>query len=106
MIAFFTPIAAFLGSDEGPIAAVAIAGAIGTLIWIYANSARVPVEQATRWYTYLIGLLAYFAWSLGISGGARDLVNISDDWSGVILAIAVFLLPGVDLAFSSRRRAG
>ena len=105
VIAFFTPIAAFLGDNDGPILVLALAGAAGTLIWIYANSLKVPREQAARWFTYLLGVLAFAAWALGISSGLRAAVGISDDWAGVILAIAVFILPGLDLAFSGRRPA-
>jgi hypothetical protein len=108
VIAFFTPIAAFIGSNEGPIAVIAALGAVGTVMWTYGSAIRekVPRDQRPRWYSYVIAVLAYAAWALGISVGLRELFDLSDEWAGVILAAAVLLLPGFDLILSSRATTG
>lgn len=59
VIAFFTPIAAFIGTDDGLIATVFVLGALGTLLWVYVSSRRVPETKRGRWYTYALSLIAY-----------------------------------------------
>jgi hypothetical protein len=76
---------------------------VGTLAVIYGSSLQVPAEQRARSYTYFFGLLAYAAWALGISTGFRHLVGLSDDWCGIILAIAALLLPAFDAMLSHGR---
>ena len=100
VIAFFTPIAAFVGADKGPLVAITVAAAVGTIFWTYVAARSVPPAQRPRWYSYVLALVAFGVWAITISTGLRDLIGLSEVWSGVVLGVTVLFVPGIDLLIS------
>jgi hypothetical protein len=96
VLAIFTPIAAFLGTDKWQVLVMWSFGAIGVVGWLYLNAQKVPARQR-RPYAYGLGLIAFVGWAIGVSAPVRHLLwGLSDDWGGIILFGAAFLIPILD----------
>jgi uncharacterized membrane protein YphA (DoxX/SURF4 family) len=91
-LAFFVPIAAQATTD-GTRRLILVVGAFGTVLYLFLG-------RKSRPYFYVLALIAYFAWALGTSDFGAELFGLDDNLSRIILAIAVFLIPGIDEAIT------
>lgn len=98
-LAFVIPLATQPDNDADRKIIVAVA-IVGTIIF---NLLR---NEKTTWYFHVLALIALLCWLIGATNFGVELLGLSDFRSRLILAAAVFLIPGLDAAltkFFSRR---
>ena len=96
-LAFFVPAAAGLGADrEGLLIAVIVAGLVGTIGYLWVAAQREDEDKRPMTHFYVLAGLAFLCWALGTSGSVSSLVDLDATAAGVILGLAVFLIPLVD----------
>jgi hypothetical protein len=96
-LAFFVPVAAALGSDrKGWLVAVTIVAAIGTVAYLWNSASSTPATERPLPHFYVLAVIAFAAWAIGTSPNIADLISVDDVVAGVILALAVFLVPLAD----------
>jgi uncharacterized membrane protein len=81
-----------------PIAVVFLIGLLATPGFL-AMRARTQPDTTTRWYAYLIALIAFVPWALAASFPVRDLFNVRATGAEFTLAAAVFVIPLLDFLF-------
>jgi hypothetical protein len=96
-LAFFVPLAAALGPDRGPwLITIVVAGAVGTAGYLWVAGQRTRPDERPLPHFYVLAILAFLCWALGTSGGVAGLVGLDQTEAGVVLGLAVFLIPLLD----------
>jgi len=108
-LAFFVPVTAGLDSDKsGWLVVVLVAGAIGTFGYLWIAGQREPDDKKPLPYLYALAVIAFLCWAVGTSKSVADLVNVGSVGAGIILGLAVFLIPLLDqlsIEFEKWRRS-
>lgn len=92
-LAFVIPLATQPDNDTDRWIIVAVA-IIGTIVF---NLLR---NEKTTWYFHVLALIALLCWLIGATNFGEELLGLSDFRSRLILAAAVFLIPGLDAAIT------
>lgn len=96
-LAFFVPAAAMIGSDNDSLLVVAlIAGLLGTPGYLYLQAQRTSAAERPLWHFYVLAVIAFACWALAATSAVADLLGVSQSAAGVVLLIAVFLIPLAD----------
>ena len=106
VIAFFTPITAFIGAGEDGLLIVAlVAGVVGTVAYIYRQNQKIPAEKQAPVWSYLLAIWAFLAWGLATSPVTADVLGLSLKGAGIILGISAFLVPALDFWTAEKEAA-
>lgn len=93
-LAFVVPIVAALGTDrEGWLIAVLIIAALGTPAYLWNSARSLPANERPLTHFYVLATIAFVGWAIGTCPSVADLISVDDVIAGVILALAVFLIP-------------
>jgi hypothetical protein len=96
-LAFFVPIAGFLDTDRKPwLITVLVAGAVGTLGYLWLSRPQRDDDEQPLPHFYLLACLAFLCWAVGTSAGVASLLGLDHVGAGIVLAVAVFLIPMSD----------
>ncbi len=96
-LAFFVPIAAALGTErDGWLVAVLIIAAIGTVAYLWNSANSLPPDERPLPHFYGLAVVALACWAIGTAPNVASLISVDDVVAGVILALAVFLIPLAD----------
>jgi len=96
-LAFFVPIAAILGDDRRPwLITVLVVGVVGTAGYLWLAARRVRDDERPLPHFYVLACVAFLCWAIGTSAGVAGLVGFDGVESGVILGLAVFVVPLAD----------
>jgi hypothetical protein len=102
-LAFFVPLASAIGGDRDvllvTVLAVGLAGTVGYL-WLHGQRAEPDVRPLPHFY--VLSALAFLAWAIGTSGNVSALVRLDQVAAGVVLGLAVFLIPLLDEVLNRR----
>jgi hypothetical protein len=102
VIAFFTPLAVFIGKDDpGLLWIVAAAGLLGTIIYLYRSARKAPEGKKPLVYFYILACLSYVVWAVATSP-LFEIIGLTATQASVGLGITVFLVPGLDTLFSPK----
>ena len=104
VIAFYTPIYAYVKSNVGdpadpavlaplPLAFVLIISIVGVLGYLVVR--RDP-KTPPRWYFYALAAVAFVAWAIGTSTVGQDVFGFPEWWDKLILLVGIFLIPLID----------
>jgi uncharacterized membrane protein len=109
-LAFFVPISATIPDSRMALLWVAVAvGLVGTIIYLIVAAQRATADAKPRLHFFVLAGLAFLAWALGTGKGVQDLIGLDSITAGVILGVAVFLVPLIDSALNivsaARRRS-
>lgn len=93
VLAFYLPAFALFEADAGRWA-VAILGALGTVLWtlVAAKRNKTPLP----WFYPTLALLAYAAWAIGVSALGTDVLGFSKEVATLIVLVAILAIPAVD----------
>jgi len=93
-LAFFVPLSASLG-DSRPVLlwAVIVVGLLGTIGWLWLAAQKVTSDEKPRIHFFVLSGVSFLAWTLGSSASVSKLIGIDSVAAGVILGIAVFIIP-------------
>jgi hypothetical protein len=94
-IAFFLPTYQALGDTVERSRNIFVIGLVGTLLYLVI--AHVAEKKATAIYFFILGLVAFAVWAIGTSDVGGKLFGLSQQDSRIILAAAIFLIPGIDV---------
>ncbi|HEU5109715.1 MAG TPA: hypothetical protein VFT95_14330 [Micromonosporaceae bacterium] len=93
-LAFFVPIAAVLGADRrGWLITVLVVGVAGTVGYLWLAARKANDDEKPLPHFYVLACLAFLCWAIGTSAGVADLVNLDQVEAGVVLGLAVFIIP-------------
>jgi hypothetical protein len=93
-LAFVVPVTAALGSDrEGWLIAILIIAALLTPAYLWNSARSLPANERPLTHFYVLAVLAFAGWAIGTCPSVADLISVDDVIAGVILALAVFLIP-------------
>jgi hypothetical protein len=96
-LAFFVPVAGSIGSSRSPLLIAAVsAGLVGTVGYLWLAGQRAESDQRPRGHFYILAAVAFVCWAIGTSANVAHLVRIDQVTAGVILGLAVFLVPLID----------
>lgn len=65
------------------------AAAVGSVVYI-------AIREPLPWFTYILTLIAAFLWIIGTTNYGEILFHLSYAASRVMMAIGIFLIPGID----------
>lgn len=101
-IAFFLPATAALGPERRVLlAVVTLIAAIGALLYLWLTARRLERHKRPLGYFYPLALLAFLAWAVGTSRNVAGLVHLDDISAGIVLLMAVFIVPLADDALAT-----
>jgi hypothetical protein len=96
-LAFFVPLAAVLDPDHKPwLITVLAAGAVGTVGYLWLAGRLAGPDERPLPHFYVLSCVAFLCWAVGTSGGVAALVGLDRVEAGVLLGLAVFLVPLLD----------
>jgi hypothetical protein len=108
-LAFYTPIAAIVAAFAQLQALILLVGIVGTFFYLRRSARSVPSGKKVLGHFYLLSCVAFVFWALATDHSLsasfipdkvfeipRDVVV------GVVLAIVVYLLPGIDDELAAR----
>lgn len=96
-LAFFVPVAAAIGSRRPALlAAVVVAGLIGTVGYLWLAGQRAAPDQRPLPHFFVLAGLAYLCWAVGTNGNVAALMGLDQLGGAVLLGMAVFLIPMLD----------
>lgn len=101
-LAFFVPIAAILGANQGNVLfAALVASAIGTVGYLWLSARALPPAEQPLPHFYVLAVVAFGCWSLTTAPNVRAVFNIDETTAAVILPFSVFLIPLADGVLSA-----
>ena len=96
-IAFFVPATAGIGSGRGALLlVVVVAGVIGTVAWLWYKGSSQPEAQRPRAHFYVLSAIAFLVWAVATAPNVAALARLDSVTAGVLLLLAVFLIPLAD----------
>lgn len=96
-LALVLPASLIPGLDDWHLWLIAIAGLIGTPLWLRFTARRqLPPHQQPHLRFYAIALLAYCPWIFASSTPVRDVIGIDQELTAVLLFLAAYFLPLLD----------
>ncbi|GAA1646917.1 hypothetical protein ACFQY4_16315 [Catellatospora bangladeshensis] len=107
-LAFFVPLAAVIGPDRRPLLiALLCVGLAGTVGYLWLAGQKTAADERPLPHFYALAAVAYLCWALATSPHAAALLGLDQVEAGVVLTLAVFLVPLADeLLVRLRRPAG
>lgn len=96
-LAFFVPAAAGIGtSGRALLLAVVVAGAIGTVGWLWYKGSSLPAKERPLFHFYVLSVIAFLVWALATAPNVAALANLSAIATSVLLLLGVYLIPLAD----------
>jgi hypothetical protein len=96
-LAFFVPVAATVGADrDALLVAVLAVGLVGTVGYLWLAGQKAAADERPMPHFYVLAGVAYLCWALGTSPNVAGLVRMDAVAAGVVLGLAVFLVPLLD----------
>lgn len=96
-LAFFVPAAAALGSGRGVLlVVVVVAGLAGTVGYLWWAGQRAKPGRRPLAHFYVLAGLAFLCWAVGTCPNVATTVGLDQVEAGVVLGLAVFLIPLAD----------
>ncbi|GAA1359105.1 hypothetical protein [Catellatospora chokoriensis] len=107
-LAFFVPLAAVVGPERRVLLITLVAvGLAGTIGYLWLAGQKLPADERPLPHFYVLAAVAYLCWAVGVSAHAAALIGLDQVAAGVVLTMAVFLVPLADeLLVRLRRPAG
>jgi hypothetical protein len=99
VLSFFLPAVTLANGRRTYLITCLVVGAIGTLVYLWLRK----TSPSPRWYFYILGMISFVAWAVGTSAPTADLIGIAPDAGTFWLAVAVFLIPGIDEALTKAK---
>lgn len=94
-LAFFVPLAAFIGSGQPVWLWVILAvGVVGTPLYLWANTRSDQTKRLPHYFVLVT--IAFVIWAFGVDPDYAKMVGLPPMVVTVVMGIAVFLLPGID----------
>ena len=106
VLAFYVPILAIAGvkSDKTALFLVTAVGIVGTVVWLIANArSSSPAGQAPPVWFYVLAAVAFVAWAIGTTPELASALGLTNVLASIVLPIAVFIIPGIDLALTPKK---
>jgi hypothetical protein len=69
---------------------------IATPIYFWSQSRSRPVEDRPVGFFYVLSMVAFFCWALGVSDQARQSIGTSAQLAEFLLAFGAFFVPAFD----------
>ena len=102
-LAFFVPAAAALGTGRrGLLIVVVVAGLAGTVGYLWWQGQRAKGKRPLPHFYVLAGL-AFLCWAVGTCPNVATTIGLDQVEAGVVLGVAVFLIPLTDGVFTRLR---
>jgi hypothetical protein len=97
-LAFFVPLAAVLDDDNRKpwLITVLLIGIVGTAGYLWLAAHRAAEDERPLPHFYVLACVAFVCWAIGTSAGVAALAGLDRVESGVVLGLAVFLIPLAD----------
>lgn len=102
IIAFYVPAYALIGKTATGAAVTLAVGAIATFVYLQWQVRREPKKQP--WTFYVLAVLAFFGWALGISTVGTVLFGLTAEVSAFILLVLVLAIPALDGLSATERQ--
>ena len=83
-------------SRDGALWAVFAMGIVATIGYYFLSSYRQEAENQAAPYFFLLAPLSFFVWAIAISGEMRELFNIGEKMSELVLIGGAFTIPFFD----------
>ncbi len=96
-LAFFVPFAVLIGSGNPFLLWVlVVACVVGTPLYLWSNSRSLAAAKKPLPHYYVLSVVAFIVWALGVAPSFATLIGASDLGVTVTMGVTVFLLPKVD----------
>jgi hypothetical protein len=97
-LAFFVPLAAVLDDDNRKpwLITVLVIGIVGTAGYLWLAARNAAEDERPLPHFYVLACVAFVCWAIGTSAGVAALIGFDRVESGVVLGLAVFLIPLAD----------
>jgi hypothetical protein len=96
-LAFFVPTAAVLDDDHKAwLLAVLVAGILGTAGYLWVAGRAAEDDERPLPHFYVLASIAFACWAVGTSAGVAALIGLDQVEAGVVVGLAVFVIPLVD----------
>lgn len=93
------------GGPTWPIILVFALGVIATPGFLAIRASRED-GATTRWYGYVLSIVAFVPWSLAASFPVRELFEVTPAVAEFLLALTVFVIPLLDFGFGKLHPPG